>query len=41
MVKIKRNGKERKRDFKNPKECNILHPCSEVPDDVFFTKYGV
>ena len=36
----KREGKERKRYYKNTQKCSISHPCSEGPNDAIFTKFG-
>ena len=35
-----REGKERKRYYKNAQRCYISHPCSEDPNDAIFTKFG-
>ena len=42
MAKIKkgREGKEKKRYYKNAQKCYISHPCSEGPNDAIFTKFG-
>ena len=40
MARIKkaRNGKERKRYYKNVQKCYISHPCSEGSNYAIFTK---
>ena len=35
-----REGKERKRCYKNAQKCYISHPCSESPNDAIFTKFS-
>ena len=39
-IKQEREGKERKRYYKNAQKCYISHPCSEGPFDAIFTKFG-
>ena len=38
-IKKEREGKERKRYYKNAQKCYISHLCSEGPRDAIFTKF--
>ena len=39
-IKKEREGKERKRYYKNAQKCFISHPYSEGPNDAIFIKVG-
>ena len=39
-IKNERNGKERKKYYKNTQKCYISHPYSEGSNDAISTKFG-